>query len=306
MAIGVRPESGLAKAAGLDVNERGCIVVNENMLTSNPDIYAVGDAVEATDFMTGQKGFIPLAGPANKQGRVAADNICGLDSRYLGTQGSAILKVFDMTVATTGVNEKSAVRLGLDHDKSFTYSPSHAGYYPGAVYMCIKTVFEKSTGKILGAQITGFDGVDKRCDVFAAAIRAGMTAYDLTKLELCYSPPYSSAKDPVNIAGFVVENLITGKVRNFHWHDVEALPRDSALLLDVRGPKEYDGGTIDGFINIPLDELRGRLGELDRSKPVYVTCQVGLRGYYAARILTQHGFDVYNLSGGYRLYRSIF
>jgi len=307
MSIGVRPESGLAKAAGLDTNERGCIIVNEGMLTSDPDIYAVGDAVEVMDYMTGQKGFIPLAGPANKQGRIAADNICGLDSRYAGTQGSAILKVFDMTVAVTGVNEKTAKRLGLDYDKSFTYSPNHAGYYPDAVSMSVKTIFEKSSGKILGAQITGFDGVDKRCDVYATAIRAGMTAYDLTKLELCYAPPYSSAKDPVNMAGFVIENTLTGKVRNFHWHDVESLPRDGgALLLDVRTPMEYAGGTIDGFKNIPLNELRSRLGELDKSKPVRVICQSGARSYAAARILAQNGFDVNNLSGGYRLYRSIF
>jgi len=306
MAIGVRPESGLAKEAGLVVSERGCIIVSDDMLTSDPDIYAVGDAIEITDFVTGHKGFIPLAGPANKQGRIAADNICGLGSHYTGTQGSAILKVFDMTVAATGINEKTAKRLGLDYDKSFTYSASHAGYYPGAVNMSIKTVFEKNTGKILGAQITGFDGVDKRCDVFAVAIRAGMTAYDLTKLELCYAPPYSSAKDPVNMAGFVIENLLTSKVKNFHWHDVEALPRDgSVTLLDVRTPREYANGKIDGFANIPLDDLRNRLSELDKTKPVYATCQIGLRGYIAARILSQNGFDVYNLSGGYRLYNSI-
>jgi len=305
MAVGVRPESGIAKTAGLDINERGCIVIGDDMRTSDPDIFAVGDAVEITDFVTGQKGSIPLAGPANKQGRIAADNICGLDGRYAGTQGSAILKVFDMTVATTGVNEKTAKRLGLEYDKSFTWSASHAAYYPGAVNMSIKTIFEKGTGKILGAQITGFDGVDKRCDIFATAIRAGMTAYDLTKLELCYAPPYSSAKDPVNMAGFVIENLLTGKVRNFHWHDVETLPRGETTLLDVRTTREYANGTIDGSINIPVDDLRGRLDELDKSKPVYVFCQVGLRGYIAARILAQNGYDAYNLSGGYRLYSSI-
>ena len=306
MAIGVRPESSIAKAAGLAMNERGCIVTGADMRTSDPDIYAVGDAVEVADFITGQKGFIPLAGPANKQGRIAADNICGLSSKYTGTQGSAILKVFDMTVATTGVNEKTAKRLGLCYDKSFTFSASHAGYYPGAAIMAIKTIFEKETGKLLGAQITGLDGVDKRCDVFATAIRAGMTAFDLTRLELCYAPPFSSAKDPVNMAGYVIENLIDGKVTNFHWHDVQDLPRDgSVTLLDVRTTEEYQAGTIDGFINIPVDELRGRLDALDPSKPVYVTCQVGLRGYAASRILMQKGFDVYNLSGGYALYSTI-
>lgn len=306
IAVGVRPESGIAKAAGLAVNERAGIIVDENMRTSDEHIYAVGDAVEVTDFVTRQKSMIPLAGPANKQGRIAADHICGIACAYSGTQGSAILKVFDMTVATTGINEKTAKRLGLDYDKSFTYSASHASYYPGAVNMSIKTLFEKKSGRILGVQITGFDGVDKRCDVFATAIRAGMTGYDLTRLELCYAPPYSSAKDPVNMAGFVIENLLTGRVKNFHWHDVGALQQSSAVtLLDTRTVSEYDRGHIDGFINIPLDALRERLSEIPADKPVYVTCQVGLRGYIAARILVQNGYDTYNLSGGYRLYHSV-
>jgi len=306
MAVGVRPESGLAKAAGLSLNKRGAIITDEHMQTSDPDIYAAGDAVEVTDFVTGQKAVIPLAGPANKQGRIAADNICGIPSAYGGTQGSAIIKVFDMTAAATGVNEKTAQRLGLDYDKSFTYSANHATYFPGALSMSVKILFEKNTGKILGAQIVGYEGVDKRCDVLATAIRAGMTAYDLAKLELCYAPPYSAAKDPVNMAGFVIENLLTGKVSNFHWHDVENLPRDGSVqLLDTRTSGEYENGHIDGFVNIPLDELRGRLSELDKSKKVYVTCQIGLRGYVATRILTQNGFDAYNLSGGYRLYHSV-
>lgn len=307
MAIGVRPDSKIAKGAGLSVNERGSILVDSHMNTSDEHIYAVGDAVEVTDFVTGQKVFVPLAGPANKQGRIAADHICGLDSAYTGTQGSAILKVFDLTVASTGINEKTAKRLGLNYDKSFTYSANHASYYPGAVNMSVKTIFEKESGKILGVQIVGYDGSDKRCDVFATAIRAGMTAFDLTRLELCYAPPYGSAKDPVNMAGFVIENLLTNKVKNFHWHDVQSLPRDgSVTLLDTRTPIEYENGHIQGFINIPLDQLRERIKELDKSKPVYVTCQVGLRGYIAARILSQNSYDVYNLSGGYRLYHSIF
>lgn len=306
MAVGVKPENGLAKSAELVLGERGGIVVDEHMRTSDENIYAAGDAVEVTDFVTKQKAMIPLAGPANKQGRIAADNICGILSKYEGTQGSAILKVFDMTVATTGINEKTAKRMGLDYDKSFTYSASHASYYPGAVNMSVKTIFEKKTGKILGAQITGFEGVDKRCDVFAVAIRAGMTAFDLTKLELCYAPPYSSAKDPVNMAGYVIENLLMGKSKNFHWHDVSELPHDgSVILLDVRTVAEYERGHIDGFINIPVDELRGRLNELDKNKKIYATCQVGLRGYIAVRVLLQNGFDAYNLSGGYRLYNSI-
>ncbi len=307
MAIGVRPESKIAKDAGIEVNERGCIVVDKHMKTNKQDVFAVGDAVEITDFVTGKKGFVPLAGPANKQGRIAADNVCGIDSTYGGTQGSSILKAFDLTVASTGVNEKTAKRLGLDYDKVFTYSASHAGYYPGATNMSIKTIFEKSTGKILGAQIVGYDGVDKRCDVFATAIRAGMTAFDLTKLELCYAPPFGSAKDPVNMAGYVIENLLTGKVKKFDWDDVEGLPRDGSItLLDTRTELEYENGHIDGFINIPLDNLRNQLDRIDKSKTVYLTCQVGLRGYIACRILSQNGYDVYNLSGGYRLYNSIF
>lgn len=307
LAIGVKPESSIAKAAGLIVNERGAIVVGDDMLTNDKDIYAVGDAIEVVDFVTGEKAVIPLAGPANKQGRIAADNICGLNQKYTGTQGSAILKVFDMTVATTGINEKTAKKLGLDYDKSFTYSASHAGYYPGATNMSVKVIFLKGSGKILGAQLVGYDGVDKRCDVLATAIRFGATAFDLTKLELCYAPPFSSAKDPVNMAGFVIENLLTDKVKNFHWHEVADLPKDgSVVLLDTRTPMEYANGHIDGFTNIQLDELRNNLDKLDKSKKIYITCQIGLRGYVACRLLMQNGFDCYNLSGGYRLYNSIF
>lgn len=307
MAVGVKPETQIAKDAGIVVNERGSIIVDEHMKTSEKDIYAVGDAVEITDFVTGSKGFVPLAGPANKQGRIAADNVCGIDSVYTGTQGSSILKVFDLTVASTGINEKTARRLGINYDKSFTYSANHASYYPGAKNMSVKTIYEKESGKILGAQIVGYEGSDKRCDVFATAIRAEMTAFDLTRLELCYAPPYGSAKDPVNMAGYVIENILTNKVKIFHWHDVNSLPRDrSVTLLDIRTANEYNRGHINGFINIPLDSLRSRLTEIDKTKPVYVTCQVGLRGYIAARILSQNGFDVYNLSGGYRLYNSIF
>ncbi|MCL2139089.1 MAG: FAD-dependent oxidoreductase, partial [Treponema sp.] len=303
LAIGVRPENGLAKNAGLDINERGGIAVDKYMRSSDPDIFAVGDAVEVTDFVTGQAAMVPLAGPANKQARIAADNICGIPSEYTGTQGSAVIKVFDMTVAFTGVNEKTAKRLALPYDKVFLWLPGHAGYYPGAKPMSMKVIFDKESGKILGAQIVGFDGVDKRCDVLAAAIRAGMTAYDLIRLELCYAPPYSSAKDPVNMAGYVIENVLTGKVKNFHWHDIDALPRDGSItLLDVRYPQEAAQGHIDGFVNIPLDSLRQRMGELDLAKPVYVICHSGLRSYVAARILMQNKFDVFNLSGGYRLY----
>lgn len=307
MAVGVRPESALARAAGLALNARGAIMADTHMRTDDPDIYAVGDAVEITDFVTKQKGFIPLAGPANKQGRIAADHICGIESEYTGTQGSSILKCFDMTIATTGINERAAKAAGLNYEKIFIYPASHATYYPGAVNMTVKTLFEKQTGRLLGAQIVGYDGVDKRIDVLATAIRAGMTVFDLTKLELSYAPPYSSAKDPVNMAGFVAENVLTGKMKVFHWHDVAALPRDgSVTLLDVRTPVEYENGAIDGFINIQVDSLRERMAELDPKKPVYVTCQVGLRAYIACRILMQNGYDCYNLSGGYGFYKSIF
>ena len=306
MAAGVRPETSIAKAAGIDVNAMGSIIVNEHMETSAEDIYAVGDAVEVTHFVTGAKAFIPLAGPANKQGRIAADNICGIKSKYKGTQGSSILKIFDMTVAVTGINERTARALGLNYDKVYNYTPSHASYYPGWTNMSIKAIFEKDTGKILGAQIVGFDGVDKRCDILATAIRAGMTGFDLTELELCYAPPFSSARDPVNMIGYVIENTIKGLVKNFHWHDVEKLPRDgSAILLDVRTPAEAARGKIDGFINMPLESLRANIDKLDRSKPIYVLCRSGQRSYIACRMLTGHGFDAYNLSGGYQLYESI-
>lgn len=307
MAVGVRPDTALAKDAGLELNKRGAIVVNEHMLTSDPDIYAVGDAVEVTDFVTGEKAYIPLAGPANKQGRIAADNICGIPTTYRNTLGSAVLKIFDMTVATTGVNERAAKAAGLDYDKVYTYSNSHASYYPGSTGMSIKTLYEKGTGKILGAQIVGFDGVDKRCDVLATAIRAGMTAKDLTELELCYAPPFGSAKDPVNFVGYVIENTLAGRVKNFFWDDVAKLPRDgSVTLLDVRTDLERENGQyIEGFIHIPVDELRARAGELDKSKPVYIHCRTGLRSYVACCMLAGMGFDCYNLSGGWRLYESI-
>ncbi len=307
LSVGVRPDSTLAIKADLSVNDRGAIIVNEFMQTSDKNIYAVGDAIEITDFITGEKGFVPLAGPANKQGRIAADHICGIKSTYDGTQGTGILKCFDLTIATTGLTEEKAKHLGLNYEKSFTYSASHASYYPGAVNMSLKILFDKKSGKLFGAQIVGFDGVDKRLDVLATAIRAGMTVYDLTKLELAYAPPFSSAKDPVNMAGFVAENILSGKTKIFHWDEVKELPRDGSITaLDVRTVPECEGGMIDGFINIPLDDLRDRIEELDKTKPIYVTCQVGLRGYIASRILTQNGFDCFNLSGGYRLYKSIF
>lgn len=306
LAIGVTPDTALAKEAGLELGLKGSIVVNDRMETSAPDIYAVGDAVQVKHYVTGQDAVISLAGPANKQGRIAADNICGGDSRYTGSQGSSVIKVFDLTAAATGVNETNAKKAGLDVDTVVLSPMSHAGYYPGGRVMTMKVVFEKETYRLLGAQIVGYEGVDKRIDVLATAIRAGLTAIQLKDLDLAYAPPYSSAKDPVNMAGFMAENLAEGIVKQFWIEDVASLPRDgSVTLLDTRTPQEYAGGHIDGFVNIPVDELRERLGELDRGKPAYVICQSGLRSYIACRILSENGFDCYNFSGGFRFYDAV-
>lgn len=306
LALGVVPDTGLAKEAGLTLGGRGAIVVNDRMETSAPDIYAVGDAVQITHAVTGDPAWVPLAGPANKQGRIAADNISGRDSRFDGSQGTSILRVFDMTVAATGLNERAAEAAGYRFDKVVTFSPSHATYYPGASNMTIKTVFERGSGRILGAQIVGFEGADKRIDVLAAAVRGQMGAADLAELELAYAPPFSSAKDPVNMAGFVIGNLLDGTVRQFHWNDVPGVQHNPEVtLLDTRTPGEYRRGHIKGAVHISLDELRDRLEELDKGKPVYVHCQSGLRSYIACRILTGHGFTCYNLSGGYRLYEQV-
>lgn len=306
MSVGVRPETALAKDCGIELNRRGSIIVNRQMRTNIPGIYAVGDAAEVQDFVTKAPAFIPLAGPANKQGRVAADNIAGIPSEYTGTQGSAILKLFDMTIGATGVNEKTAAAAGIDYDKTYIYPASHAGYYPGAENMSIKAIWDKKTLKLIGAQLVGFDGVDKRTDILASAIRFGAKITDLAELELCYAPPFGSAKDPVNMLGFTAENIITGKIKQFFWHDVEKLPRDgSAALLDVRSAAEVSRGKIDGFMNIPLDSLRSRIEELSKGIPVYVYCHTGLRSYIACRILSGSGFDCFNLAGGFRLYESV-
>ena len=306
LAIGVSPDTGLAKDAGLELGIKGSILVNDRMETSVPDIYAVGDAVQLKHFVTGQDALIALAGPANKQGRIAADNICGGDSRYSGSQGSSVVKVFDLTAAATGVNETNAGKAGLSVDSVVLSPMSHAGYYPGGKVMTMKVVFEKETYRLLGAQIVGYEGVDKRIDVLATAIRAGLKATELKELELAYAPPYSSAKDPVNMAGFMIENIANGVLKQWHLEDVDKLPRDgSVTLLDTRTVGEYAGGHIDGFTNIPVDELRERLGELDKSKPVYVICQSGLRSYIACRILSGYGFTCYNFSGGFRFYDAV-
>ncbi len=306
LGVGVEPDTVLAEKAGLALGIRGAVAVNEYMETSVPDIYAVGDAVEVSHFVTGKKSLISLAGPANKQGRIAADNICGGNSMFKGTQGSSVIKIFEMTGAVTGINEKTAEAAGIVYDKVVLSPVSHAAYYPGGQTMYMKVLYEKETLRLLGAQIAGYEGVDKRIDVLAAAIRAGMTADKLAELELAYAPPYSSAKDPVNMAGFMIENLETEKVAQFHWNEVEKLKCDGSMtLIDVRTAEEFDSGHIKGFFNIPVDELREHIEEFDIKNPVYVVCQSGLRSYIACCILSQHGFECYNLSGGYGFYSAV-
>lgn len=306
LAIGVTPDTGLARAAGLELGVKGSIVVNDRMETSVPDIYAVGDAVQVRHFVTGEDTLLSLAGPANKQGRIAADNICGIASSYQASQGSSVIKVFDMTAAVTGINEQTARRAGIDCDKVYLSPNNHAGYYPGGKVLTLKVVYERGSHRLLGAQIVGFEGVDKRIDVLATAIRAGLTALELKDLDLAYAPPYSSAKDPVNMAGFMIENLTAGLVKQFHWDELDALSQDpSVTLLDIRTAEEYDLGHMENSLHIPVDELRERLGEVPAGKPVYVICQSGLRSYIACRILEQRGFACWNLAGGYRLYESV-
>ena len=306
LAIGVSPDTALAKAAGLALGIRDSILVNDHMETSVPDIYAVGDAVQVKHFVSGQDTLIPLAGPANKQGRIAADNICGGDSRYHGSQGSSVIKLFDMTAAATGLNETNAKKAGLDADAVILSPMSHAGYYPGGKVMTMKVVFEKGSFRLLGAQIVGYEGVDKRIDVLATAIRANMKANDLKELELSYAPPFSSAKDPVNMAGFMIDNIASGVLKQWRLDDLAKLPTDGSVTrLDTRTAEEYSNGHIDGFANIPVDELRERLDEIDRDKPVYVICQSGLRSYISCRILAGNGFACYNFAGGFRFYDAV-
>ena len=306
LSIGVRAESLLAKKAGLAINDRGGIVVNDALETSDPCIYAVGDAIATRDFLTGAQTMVPLAGPANKQGRIAADNAMGRRTTYRGVLGTAVVKVFDLTVASTGQSEKSAKQHNLAYLKSYTFSGSHASYYPGAEYMGIKLLFSPGTGKILGAQIVGGKGADKRIDVLATAIHGGMTVYDLEELELAYAPPYSSAKDPVNMAGFVAANILKNDVAVIHGDELKSQLGKNEVLIDLRTKVEIrmEGG-MEGAIHIPLDELRDKLHTLDREKEYVVFCAVGMRGYVAFRILSQHGFRVRNLSGGYEIYQLI-
>ncbi|HOP79125.1 MAG TPA: FAD-dependent oxidoreductase [Armatimonadota bacterium] len=304
MAIGVKPDVRLARDAGLEIGERGGIVVDEHMRTSDLDIFAVGDAVEVKDFVGSFPTLIPLAGPANRQGRIAADNALGRSTVYKNTQGTGICKVFDMTVGMTGLNEKSLKRIGRQYDKIYVHPSSHASYYPGASPLTIKLLFDPEDGRILGAQAVGSDGVDKRIDVLAVAIRAGLTVFDLEDMELSYAPPYGSAKDPVNYAGFVASNSIRGDVAHCHTEDI-LNPRDDQIVLDVRESMETATGAIPGSINVPLDQLRDRLDELPKDKELLVYCQVGLRGYIACRLLTQKGFKCRNYTGGMKLYSMI-
>lgn len=305
LAIGVAPEAHLAAEAGLKLGQRGSIATDATMRTSDPDIFAVGDAVEVAHGVTGEQALVALAGPANKQGRIVADVICGLDSRYGGSWGSSVIKVFDLTAASTGLNETAARAQGYDCDTVILSPGSHAGYYPGARPLTMKVVFEKGTLRLLGAQIVGAERVDKRIDVLACAMQLGADGVRLKDLDLAYAPPYSSAKDPVNMAGFMIENVATGLVKQASYDEIPALREAGATLLDVRTQAEWERGHIEGFTHIPLDELRERLDELPTDAPVYVTCQSGLRSYLACRILVQHGFDAYNFRGGYGFYRVV-
>lgn len=305
LSIGVRPETSIAKDAGLKLNERGAIVVDEYMKTSYENIYALGDAVEILDFVNKKPTMIPLAWPANRQGRLVADNICGKNIKYKGTLGSSVAKIFDYTVATTGNNEKILKKLGIDYEVVHIHPNSSAGYYPGAFPIAYKMIFDKKTGKIYGAQGVGIEGVEKRIDILATAIKANLNVFDLQDVEPCYAPPYNSAKDPVNMLGYYASNIIEGDIKTIQYHEVEEVLDRGDIVLDVRDEFELATGMIEGSINIPLGSLRKRMDEIPKDKNIYVTCQVGLRGYIACRILTQRGYKCFNIDGGIKTYSSI-
>ncbi|WP_187292202.1 CoA-disulfide reductase [Bacillus sp. 1NLA3E] len=305
LAIGVRPENQLVIDAGLEVGERGGIKVNEYLQTNDENIYAIGDAIEVVDYINGKPAMIPLAGPANRQGRIVANNICGRSEKYPGTLGTAIAKVFDLAVAATGNNEKTLKRLGIDYEVVHTHPASHAGYYPGASPIALKLIFDRNSGKIYGAQAVGANGADKRIDVISTAIKGNLTVHDLTEIELAYAPPFSSAKDPVNMAGYVAANIIDDGIETVQWYEIDEIIGAGGLLIDVREPGERENGYISGSANIPLDQLRDRLDELPKDQTIYVSCQVGLRGYLAARILMAYGFKVKNLDGGWKTYSAV-
>lgn len=304
MAVGVQPENTLAKQAGITLGLKGAIVVNEYMQTNIKDIYAIGDVVAIKHLITKKDALISLAGPANKQGRLVANHICGMPGKYQGTQGSSILKLFDMHIASTGLNEQDAINAGIDYDYVVLSSASHATYYPDAKNMFVKVLFELKTGRILGGQIVGFGGVDKRIDVLATAIRAKMSGFDLTELELAYAPPFSSAKDPINMAGYAIENILLDQVKQVHWSQVNE-DLKNVQIIDTRTDEEYLQGHLKDALHIPVDELRERLNEIDKDKELYVYCQSGLRSYLACRILQQHGYICKNIAGGYGLYANI-
>jgi len=300
LAMGVKPEVKLARQAKLVIGKTGGIKVNRNLQTNDPDIYAIGDAIEVRNFTLDNPTLIPLAGPANKQGRIVADNIFGRNRQYNGTQGTSILKVFDLTVAMTGASEKALAKTNMEYEKLYIHPANHVGYYPGAKQMCIKLLFTRPEGKILGAQIVGSRGVDRRIDIFAVAIRAGLTVFDLQELELAYAPPYGSGKDAVNMAGFVASNILEGTMEVTHWNQLD----DADYILDVRSAGEFKRGNAPSSINIPVDELRNKLNELPKDTAINVYCAVGIRSYIACRILTQNGFIARNISGGYITYCS--
>lgn len=305
LAIGVKPDSHLASEAGLETDERGSIIVSDRMLTSDPSIYAVGDAVSIRNRVTGLNTMIALAGPANKEGRIAADNIAGLDSRYRGSSGASVVKLFSLTAASAGINEDSAKNLGMNYDTAVTFQGSHASYYPGAETMMLKLVYDNGTGRVLGAEAVGKEGVEKRIDTISVAIAGGMTVEDLVSLDMSYAPPYSSAKDPVNILGYIAENKRRGILSEFTYSDIKAFSPEHDLLIDLRTEREIASGMIAGAINIPLDDLRSRIEEIDRTKKIHVYCRSGQRSYIGMRILRGYGIDSDSLSGGYLLYKAI-
>lgn len=301
LSIGVRPENELAQKAGLSLGDRGGIVVNSHLQTDDPDIYAIGDAIEVKDFVQGTPAMIPLAWPANRQGRLAADHINGKDAAYNGSLGTSVAKVFDLTVAATGNNEKVLKRLGVSYEAVHIHPASNATYYPGGSQLSLKLLFDPESGEVFGAQAVGYKGVEKRIDVIATAIKGKLKVWELADLELAYAPPYSSAKDPVNMAGYVAGNVVDGDLSIVHHHEIDEIVKKGGYLIDVREPEEVEAGFITGAVNIPLGELRERLQELP-NQHIYVNCQVGLRGYLATKILTNNGFEASNLSGGYKTY----
>ena len=303
LSIGVLPQTKLAKDCDIKLNERGYIVVNDKMQTSDKDIYAVGDAIQIKNFITQKDTMIPLAGPANRQGRIAADNIAGRDSQYKGAIGTSVLQVFSKTVAQTGLTERNLQSLDYDYEKIYVHPKNHAGYYPNALPIAMKLIYDKKDGKILGAQAIGGPGTEKRIDVIATVIYFGGTVYDLQDLEMCYAPPFGCARECVNMAGFVASNVQSGEVKLWHWHDAEKILEEGGVIIDVRGPPKHEEGHVEGAINIPIGQLRSRLDEIPKDKTIYVHCQVGFTSYLAYRILQNNGYDVRNLTGGYNTYQ---